>query len=77
LAHTFDEAVVTCVREGRIGDVSGIDDHLRTLAAEDVVESLETAEGSLGGDRTGARFLSYEAPFGVGYLVAVLREATS
>jgi aromatic ring-opening dioxygenase LigB subunit len=77
LAHTFDEAVVACVREGRIGDVSGIDDHLRTLAAEDVVDSLETAEGSLGGDHTGRRFLSYEAPFGVGYMVAVLREAES
>lgn len=73
-AHTFDEAVVACVREGRIGDVAGLDPHLRTLAAEDVVESLEAAGGILGADRTGMRFLSYEAPFGVGYLVAILRE---
>lgn len=77
VAHTFDEAVVACVREGRISDVSGIDSHLRILAAEDVVESLEAADGSLGTNRTGLRCLSYEAPFGVGYLVAVLREIES
>ena len=74
-AHTFDEAVVACVQEGRIGDVAGIDPELRTLAAEDVVESLTAAHGTLGIDTTGIRSLSYEAPFGVGYLVAVLREA--
>lgn len=75
MAHTFDEAVVACVQEGRIGDVAGLDPKLRSLAAEDVVESLETACGATGADPAGLRFLSYEAPFGVGYLVAVLREA--
>jgi aromatic ring-opening dioxygenase LigB subunit len=73
LAHTLDEAIVACVQAGRIGDVAHLDPHLRTLAAEDVVESLEAADGSLGADRTGRRFLSYEAPFGVGYLVAILQ----
>jgi MEMO1 family protein len=73
-AQAFDEAVVTCVREGRLGDLRGIDPHLRNLAAEDVVESLETSLGALGTARSGFRVLSYEAPFGVGYLVAILRE---
>lgn len=77
LAHTFDEAVVTCVRGGRLGDVADLDGHLRNLAAEDVVDSLDAAGGTLGADRRGLRVLSYEAPFGVGYLVAVLREAAS
>ena len=76
-AHLFDEAVVACVKEGRFGDVSRIDPGLRNLAAEDVADSLETADGVLGPDREGLRFLSYEAPFGVGYLVAVLKEAMS
>jgi MEMO1 family protein len=74
-AHAFDAAVVACVQTGRIEDVAGIDPLLRSLAAEDVVESLEAAHGTLGTDHTGMRCLSYEAPFGVGYLVAVLREA--
>lgn len=73
-AHQFDEAVVACVKEGRLGDVSRIDADLRNLAAEDVAESLEAAEGALGFDLPGLRFLSYEAPFGVGYLVAILKE---
>jgi hypothetical protein len=40
-----------------------------------VVEVLEVARGTLGGRARGARTLSYEGPFGVGYLVAVLHEA--
>ena len=76
-AHLFDEAVVACVREARIGDVAAIPSDLRSLAAEDVVESLETAEGILGSATPGLRFLSYEAPFGVGYLVAILRETSA
>jgi aromatic ring-opening dioxygenase LigB subunit len=73
LAHSFDETVVTCLREGRIGAVASIEPHLRSLAAEDVVESLAVADGTLGADHSGMRVLSYEAPFGVGYLVAILR----
>ena len=76
-AHLFDEAVVACVKEGRFQDVSRIDPDTRNLAAEDVVDSLEVADGALATDRIGLRFLSYEAPFGVGYLVAILKEAAS
>lgn len=73
-AQAFDEAVVGCVRAGRLEDLGSIDPQLRALAAEDVVESLEACHGALGEDRSGTRVLSYEAPFGVGYLVAVLQE---
>ena len=74
-AHLFDEQVVACVQEDRLGELDDIEPDLRNLAAEDVVESLETADGALGPERPGRRVLSYEAPFGVGYLVAVLKEA--
>lgn len=76
-AHLFDEAVVDCVKAGRYGAPSGLDTGLRDLAAEDVVESLEVADGALGTNRAGARFLGYEGPFGVGYLVAILRQAAA
>ena len=75
-AHLFDETVVACVKENRLGDVSGIDPELRDLACEDVVDSLEVAHGCLGRNPAGPRFLSYEGPFGVGYLVAILRSET-
>nr|WP_320133908.1 class III extradiol dioxygenase subunit B-like domain-containing protein [uncultured Holophaga sp.] len=73
-AQDFDRAVVACVEAGTPGGVSGIPAGLRALAAEDVVESLQTAAPLLGGHRGGSRVLSYEGPFGVGYLVAILRE---
>jgi len=74
-AQEFDEGVVACVREDRLQDLAAIDPPLRDRAAEDVVDSLEVARGAMNGDTQGHRFLSYEGPFGVGYLVAVLREA--
>lgn len=72
-ARDFDKAVVDCVRVGRPGDVARIADELRDLAAEDVVESLMVAAFLLGTRPVGQRFLSYEGPFGVGYLIAILR----
>jgi len=42
------------------------------LAAEDSSESMAIAAGALGGRSPNAKVLSYEAPFGVGYLVARL-----
>lgn len=74
-AHLFDEQVVACVQDDRLGELDRIEPDLRNLAAEDVVESLEAAYGALGPGCAGRRFLSYEAPFGVGYLVAILKEA--
>jgi len=74
-AWKFDEAVVACVQENRLGDLSTLDPILRERAAEDVVDSLEVALGAMDGDTAGHRFLSYEGPFGVGYLVAILRES--
>ena len=74
-AHKFDEALVACVRDNRLADLASIEPLLRERAAEDVVDSLEVASGAMDGDTHGHRFLSYEGPFGVGYLVAILRES--
>ena len=41
LAHTFDEAVVACVQAGTARRCCPPGRHLRNLAAEDVVESLD------------------------------------
>jgi len=74
-AREFDEAVVACVQAGRPGDVARIPADLRELAAEDVVESLLASAPLLGTRAPGHRFLSYEGPFGVGYLISVLRNS--
>ena len=71
-AHAFDEALVALVKEGRYGETGSIDPELRELAAEDVVESLDIAAAVLDGATRNARYLSYEGPFGVGYLEAIL-----
>jgi hypothetical protein len=42
--------------------------------AEDVVDSATVVVAALPPQRQGTRVLSYEHPFGVGYLVAVFHE---
>lgn len=69
-AHRFDAAVVASLQAGRLQDVSQIEPSLRMLAREDVVDSLEVATGALPEGRP--EVISYEAPFGVGYLEARL-----
>lgn len=73
-AKAFDEAVTRAVASGDCAAVRDIDPALRDLAAEDVVDSLDMAIGVLSGSAApeSHRLLSYEGPFGVGYLVAVL-----
>ena len=75
-AHNFDDSIVLALREGRLADALDVDPELRKLASEDVVESLAIAYGTSGGMR-GGRVLSYESPFGVGYLVAILCDPDS
>lgn len=72
-AERFDRLVVKCVESGEYGSVSSLDPNLRDIAAEDVVDSLEITCSALQGNSQGRKVLSYEGPFGVGYLVAILR----
>ncbi len=73
-AERFDRLVVKCVESGEYRNVSTLDQNLREIAAEDVVDSLEIACAALQGNCFGRKILSYEAPYGVGYLVAILRD---
>jgi aromatic ring-opening dioxygenase LigB subunit len=59
------------------GDFSGLermDAGLRDSAAEDVVDPVLAVAVALDFAARGARVLSYEHPFGVGYMVAVLHD---
>jgi aromatic ring-opening dioxygenase LigB subunit len=71
-AHIFDRCFVEYVEAGELAKASHIPNDLRDLAAEDASESMAIAAGAVGDVSAGAMVLSYEAPFGVGYLVAIL-----
>jgi len=70
-ALDFDRTVCERVSAGDLSGLCEIDPGLRGVAAEDVVDSSAVVIGALGSDARGVELLSYEHPFGVGYLVAV------
>lgn len=74
-AHEFDDAVVQAVRDGQYRRAVTVDPGLRQLAAEDVIDTLAVGVAAAGFDARGHTVMSYEAPFGVGYLVAILADA--
>jgi len=67
----FDRTLTDLVRQGRLADIAGIDPGLRQDAAEDAADTSIIAAAAIGFRPRGAEVLSYEHPFGVGYLVAV------
>ncbi len=69
-AHYFDEEVVEAVRTGSPERIAGIDRNLRKLAGECGYRSMLVALGLSRGLAPACEVLNYEAPFGVGYLVA-------
>ncbi|MDR2697470.1 MAG: hypothetical protein LBB40_03225 [Holophagales bacterium] len=71
-AHVFDDTFRAHVEAGELLETSQIPTDLRDLAAEDSSESMAIAAGAIGDNSGNVKLLSYEAPFGVGYLVAVL-----
>jgi AmmeMemoRadiSam system protein A len=71
-AASFDEAFVEFVRTGDLRSAIGIDMTLADTAAEDVVQSTAVAAGAIGFRTRGLKVFSYEGPFGVGYLEALL-----
>lgn len=71
-AARFDAVLADLVARGDDQHLAALDDGLRRLAAEDVVESVLVAAGATGLKARGREVLSYEGPYGVGYLVAVL-----
>jgi len=75
-AAAFDERVREFVAAGALDDLPRLDPHWRDQVAEDVVDSAAVVIAALPAQRCGTRVLSYEHPFGVGYLVAVFHQGS-
>jgi AmmeMemoRadiSam system protein B len=71
-AHLFDEQVVEAIATGDPDGIINIDPGLRNRAGECGYRSIIIALGSVGETLRDHQVLSYEGPFGVGYMVAVL-----
>jgi MEMO1 family protein len=74
-AHLFDEEVVEAIREAQPERIININQDLRRLAGECGYRSMLIALGVTENASQDYEVLHYEAPFGVGYLVAqIVRE---
>lgn len=71
-AHLFDEQIVNAIASGDVRGVVDVDPDLRNRAGECGYRSIVIALGCVGDDLRDNQVLSYEGPFGVGYMVAVL-----
>jgi len=71
-AHVFDERVVAALRANNPQGIVEIDYNLRKLAGECGFRSMLVAIGASTGLPLACEVMNYEAPFGVGYLVAQL-----
>lgn len=71
-ARLFDEQIVEAISRGEAKAVLGIDPGLKDRAGECGYRSIVVALGAVDGNLRDHEVLSYEGPFGVGYLVAVL-----
>jgi AmmeMemoRadiSam system protein A/AmmeMemoRadiSam system protein B len=75
VAHRFDEAVVDAIQENLPQRIVEIDPDLRRTAGECGYRSMLVALGATRELAPACEVLNYEAPFGVGYLVAQLSNA--
>lgn len=71
-AHLFDEEVVEAIRSCTTDRILNIDQDMRRAAGECGYRSLLVAIGATCDLDSNCEVISYEAPFGVGYLVAQL-----
>ena len=71
-AKEFDARFVELIKSRHYQEVQAIDPVLQELASEDVVDSTVIGAASVDWAASGAEFLAYQCPFGVGYSVAVL-----
>jgi AmmeMemoRadiSam system protein A/AmmeMemoRadiSam system protein B len=69
-AHQFDDAVLAAIRENQPAQIVEIDHGLLRMAGECGYRSMLVALGAINQMPAACEVLSYEAPFGVGYLVA-------
>jgi AmmeMemoRadiSam system protein A/AmmeMemoRadiSam system protein B len=73
-AYLFDQQVVHAMEANNPQSIVQIDPNLRKLAGECGYRSMVVALGATLGLEAHCEVLSYEAPFGVGYLVAQLTD---
>jgi AmmeMemoRadiSam system protein A/AmmeMemoRadiSam system protein B len=71
-AHFFDEEVVAAIRSCDLERITDIDQKLRKKAGECGFRSMLVAIGASGNLERSCELIKYEAPFGVGYMVAQL-----
>lgn len=71
-AHLFDEEVVDAIRSNTTLRIVNIDEELRRTAGECGYRSMLVAIGVAQELESRCEVINYEAPFGVGYLVAQL-----
>ena len=71
-AHVFDETVVAALHANDLRAIVDIDYNLRKVAGECGYRSMLVAIGASSGLAIACEVMNYEAPFGVGYLVAQL-----
>jgi AmmeMemoRadiSam system protein A len=74
-AHLFDEQVASLLARADFAGIAAIDGTLREAAGECGWRSLLVLGGFLEGSGAAGRVLSYEAPWGVGYLTAAFAPA--
>ncbi len=72
-AERFDETVVELVEAGDLDGLASIDARLADMAGECGLRSFVTLSGAVPDAHT--RVLAYEAPWGVGYLTALVADA--
>ncbi len=77
LAAEFDRRFVEALKTKDYARACSPDPELRALAAEDVVDSVKVACGATHFNTEGAKVLSYEGPFGVGYTEAILSDQSA
>lgn len=76
-AHVFDEEVMEALRANEPRRIVEIDHGLRKLAGECGYRSMLVAIGATSDLPLSCEVMNYEAPFGVGYLVAQLTNASA
>lgn len=68
--HEFDEKLVKLVADNKVDEIINFDPMLAEEAGQDALWSIALLLGVMDGSNTKPKVLSYEGPFGVGYMVA-------
>jgi aromatic ring-opening dioxygenase LigB subunit len=76
-AAAFDQRVRELIEAGALESLPSLDARWRGQAAEDVLDTAALVIAALPEELRGTRVLSYEHPFGVGYLVAIFHEGSA